>query len=200
MAQLIVVGASYHRAGIVREAATALQIDLVPLPGYSPDFMPVEALGSARMSPIITAIPPPRISADAWLLSRPASITTPSPTDSGSRITSIPTKKNFASQSRRGLGLVRSCAHQVSVLSGVGLCRPMMVSEVPASECQVRGCCDPEITAAPVPTRSPSPRPGKSGSPPNRGGTCRGRIRKPSRQPPCSTSGTRCHHATSGGE
>ena len=44
MAQLIVVGASYHRAGIVREAATALQIDLVPLPGYSPDFMPVEAL------------------------------------------------------------------------------------------------------------------------------------------------------------
>jgi len=105
--KLIVVwdGASYHRAGVVREAATALQIDLVPLPGYSPDFMPVEALGSARMSPIITAIPPPRISADAWLLSRPASITTPapSPTDSGSRITSIPTKKNFASQSRRGL-------------------------------------------------------------------------------------------------
>jgi transposase len=46
MAQLIVVwdGASYHRAGAVREAATALHIDLVPLPGYSPDFMPVEAL------------------------------------------------------------------------------------------------------------------------------------------------------------
>ena len=93
-----------------------------------------------------------------------------------------------------------SCAYQVSVLSGVGMCRPMMVSEVPASECQVRGSCDPEITAAPMPTRSPSPRPGKSCSPPNRGGTCRGRIRKPSRQPPCSTSGTRCHHATSGGE
>ena len=36
MAQLIVVwdGASYHRAGAVREAATALHIDLVPLPGY----------------------------------------------------------------------------------------------------------------------------------------------------------------------
>ena len=35
--KLIVVwdGASYHRAGVVREAATALQIDLVPLPGYS---------------------------------------------------------------------------------------------------------------------------------------------------------------------
>ena len=34
--KLIVVwdGASYHRAGVVREAATALQIDLVPLPGY----------------------------------------------------------------------------------------------------------------------------------------------------------------------
>ena len=29
---------------MVREAAEALQIDLVPLPGYSPDFMPVEAL------------------------------------------------------------------------------------------------------------------------------------------------------------
>jgi transposase len=37
-------GASYHRAGAVREAAAALRIDLVPLPGYSPDFMPVEAL------------------------------------------------------------------------------------------------------------------------------------------------------------
>ena len=28
----------------MREAATALQIELVLLPGYSPDFMPVEAL------------------------------------------------------------------------------------------------------------------------------------------------------------
>ena len=37
-------GAPYHRAQAVREAATALQIELVPLPGYSPDFMPVEAL------------------------------------------------------------------------------------------------------------------------------------------------------------
>ena len=34
MAQLIVVGASYHRACVVREAAEALKIDLVPLPGY----------------------------------------------------------------------------------------------------------------------------------------------------------------------
>jgi transposase len=44
--KLIVVwdGASYHRACAVREAAEALHIDLVPLPGYSPDFMPVEAL------------------------------------------------------------------------------------------------------------------------------------------------------------
>ena len=44
--RLIVVwdGASYHRAGVVHEAAEALHIDLVPLPGYSPDFMPVEAL------------------------------------------------------------------------------------------------------------------------------------------------------------
>ena len=37
-------GAPYHRARMVREAATALRIELVPLPGYSPDFMPVEAL------------------------------------------------------------------------------------------------------------------------------------------------------------
>ena len=74
MAQLIVVwdGASYHRACVVHEAAEALNIDLVPLPGYSPDFMPVEALGSGRISPIITAIPPPKISAGGWLLSRPA--------------------------------------------------------------------------------------------------------------------------------
>jgi hypothetical protein len=34
MAQLIVVGASYHRACVVHEAAEALNIDLVPLPGY----------------------------------------------------------------------------------------------------------------------------------------------------------------------
>src|SRR4051812_39375681 len=53
------------------------------------------------MSPIITAIPPPRISAAGWPLSKHASIRTPSLTDSGSKITS--TKKNYASQGRRGL-------------------------------------------------------------------------------------------------
>jgi transposase len=37
-------GAPYHRAKTVREAATALNITLMPLPGYSPDLMPVEAL------------------------------------------------------------------------------------------------------------------------------------------------------------
>jgi transposase len=37
-------GAPYHRAQAVREAATALNIRLMPLPGYSPDLMPVEAL------------------------------------------------------------------------------------------------------------------------------------------------------------
>jgi transposase len=37
-------GAAYHRAACVREAAAKLGIKLVPLPGYSPDFMPVEAL------------------------------------------------------------------------------------------------------------------------------------------------------------
>src|SRR3712207_4576333 len=37
-------GAAYHRAGAVRDAAAALNIELMPLPGYSPDLMPVEAL------------------------------------------------------------------------------------------------------------------------------------------------------------
>ena len=37
-------GAPYHRAKTVREAARALTITLMPLPGYSPDLMPVEAL------------------------------------------------------------------------------------------------------------------------------------------------------------
>src|SRR5689334_11219531 len=57
------------------------------------------------MSPITTAIPPPRISAGGWPLSRLASIRTPapSPTASGSKITSTLTKKNYASQIRRGL-------------------------------------------------------------------------------------------------
>ena len=63
--KLIVVwdGASYHRACVVREAAEALKIDLVPLPGYSPDFMPVEALWRWLREDvtIITAILPPRI-------------------------------------------------------------------------------------------------------------------------------------------
>jgi hypothetical protein len=37
-------GAPYHRAKTVREAATTLGITLMPLPGYSPNLMPVEAL------------------------------------------------------------------------------------------------------------------------------------------------------------
>ena len=37
-------GAPYHRAKTVREAARTLGITLMPLPGYSPDLMPVEAL------------------------------------------------------------------------------------------------------------------------------------------------------------
>jgi transposase len=37
-------GAPYHRAQAVREAARALDITLMPLPGYSPDLMPVEEL------------------------------------------------------------------------------------------------------------------------------------------------------------
>ena len=37
-------GAPYHRAKTVREVATTLGIELISLPGYSPDLMPVEAL------------------------------------------------------------------------------------------------------------------------------------------------------------
>ena len=37
-------GAPYHRAKAVREIARTLDIELMPLPGYSPDLMPVEAL------------------------------------------------------------------------------------------------------------------------------------------------------------
>jgi transposase len=37
-------GAAYHRAQAVREEAFHLSIELEPLPGYSPDLMPVEAL------------------------------------------------------------------------------------------------------------------------------------------------------------
>jgi transposase len=37
-------GASYHRAKAVHAAASALGIQVMALPGYSPDLMPVEAL------------------------------------------------------------------------------------------------------------------------------------------------------------
>ncbi len=36
--------ASYHRSQSVKQAETALKITLMPLPAYSPDFMPVEHL------------------------------------------------------------------------------------------------------------------------------------------------------------
>ncbi len=37
-------GAPDHRAKLVKQAASILDINLEPLPGYSPDFMPVEHL------------------------------------------------------------------------------------------------------------------------------------------------------------
>ncbi len=37
-------GAPYHRAALVKEAALAMNIHIERLPGYSPDFMPVEHL------------------------------------------------------------------------------------------------------------------------------------------------------------
>jgi transposase len=42
--KLVWDGAPYHRAHVVREAAQTLDIGLVRLPAYSPDFMPVEHL------------------------------------------------------------------------------------------------------------------------------------------------------------
>ena len=42
--KLVWDGAPYHRSLLVRHAALDLKIDLIPLPGYSPDFMPVESL------------------------------------------------------------------------------------------------------------------------------------------------------------
>ena len=41
---LIWDGAPYHRSALLQQAASALEIELVPLPAYSPDFMPVEHL------------------------------------------------------------------------------------------------------------------------------------------------------------
>lgn len=42
--KLIWDGAPYHRSALVRQAAQVLEIELIPLPSYSPDFMPVEHL------------------------------------------------------------------------------------------------------------------------------------------------------------
>jgi transposase len=42
--QVVWDGASYHRSGAVQTAARALDIELIRLPAYSPDFMPVESL------------------------------------------------------------------------------------------------------------------------------------------------------------
>ena len=42
--KLIWDGASYHRSAKVCQRAAELNIDLIRLPAYSPDFMPVEAL------------------------------------------------------------------------------------------------------------------------------------------------------------
>jgi len=41
---LIWDGAPYNRSQIVKDAAATLDILVEPLPGYSPDFMPVEHL------------------------------------------------------------------------------------------------------------------------------------------------------------
>lgn len=42
--RLVWDGVSYHRTKLVQQTAASLQIQLQPLPAYSPDFMPVEHL------------------------------------------------------------------------------------------------------------------------------------------------------------
>lgn len=37
-------GAPWHRAHVVRETAKACKLELIPLPGYSPDLNPIEGL------------------------------------------------------------------------------------------------------------------------------------------------------------
>ncbi len=101
--KLIVVwdGAPYHRATAVREAARALDINLMPLPGYSPDLMPVEALWRwlredvtyhhyhASAEDLIR-----RVGAfEARLNQTPSSL----PTASGSRTPSTQLKRNYGS-------------------------------------------------------------------------------------------------------
>jgi hypothetical protein len=81
---------------MVREAAEALQINLVPLPGNSPDFMPVEALWHWLGEEITSHYCHPT----AEDLSRRVAAFE---TASGSRIGSTLTKRNYASQGRRGL-------------------------------------------------------------------------------------------------
>ena len=99
-------GAPDHRAKVVREVARALEIDLVRLPGCSPDLMPVEALwrrlredvasrhGHAGAEELTR-----RAGAFAARLNRAPSS---SPTGSGSRTASTLARKNCASRNRCG--------------------------------------------------------------------------------------------------
>jgi hypothetical protein len=109
--KLIVVwdGASYHRASAVPEAATAVHIDLVPLPGYiharrgslalAPRGCNLSSLPSHRRG----SQPPGGRFRNTPQSGRLRRTLTPSPTASGSKIASTLTKKNYASQGRRGL-------------------------------------------------------------------------------------------------
>ena len=48
-------GAPYHRAKLVQEAASAMDIHLLPLPGYSPDFILKDTLRYACRTPVAMA-------------------------------------------------------------------------------------------------------------------------------------------------
>ena len=108
-------GAPYHRAKAVWSAAASLDIHLLALPGYSPDLMAVEPLWRwlredvtyhhchATAEDLIRRVA-------AFEADDQCQIPTPSPIASGSRITSIPRRRNYGSPNRRGLGTDRQAA------------------------------------------------------------------------------------------
>jgi hypothetical protein len=95
-------GAAYHRATCGREAAAALDIKIVPLPGTVPTSCRSRRCGGgcARTSPITIAIQRPRTGAAASPPFKRAStvIRALSPIASGSSVTSIPMRRNYGSQ------------------------------------------------------------------------------------------------------
>ena len=104
---LIWDGAPYHRAKAVWAEAARLGITFLPLPGYSPDLMPVEALWRWLREDVTCNHR--HATADDLIrrvvASRQGSTSNPAPSliASGSRNISTQTRKNYGSQVRRGI-------------------------------------------------------------------------------------------------